>query len=135
MMERFEKETKRWQPILIEYYGEKSSLKFLLDAKNRYEELIPEIPYIDGENNHLTDSLIGSAECLALYLAMKAQGKTAREVGKVLYDAIVSRLGDPIPEIPPSQRMSEESLTKRRKERAERSQQSQYEGDFVYEYI
>jgi hypothetical protein len=135
LVERFEKDSKRWWPILSEHYGEKFARNILLDAKHRYEALVHEIPYIGGEKNHLTGSLIGSVECLALYQAMKARGKTAIEAGKVLYEAIVKRYGDPIPEIPPSQKLSEEELMRRRKERTERSQRREYERDFVYEFV
>ena len=135
LVDCFEKETKRWRPILTEHYGKKFAENILLDAKDRYETLIPEIPYIGGEENHLTSSFIGSVECLAFYQAMKARGKTAVEAGKVLYEAIASRYGDSIPEIPPSQRLSEEELMRRREERAERSQRREYEGDFVYEFV
>ena len=117
LVDCFEKETKRWRPILTEHYGKKFAENILLDAKDRYETLIPEIPYIGGEENHLTSSFIGSVECLAFYQAMKARGKTAVEAGKVLYEAIASRYGDSIPEIPPSQRLSEEELMRRREER------------------
>jgi hypothetical protein len=135
LVERFEKESRRWRPVLSERYGETFTESVLLEAKHLYEALIHEIPYIGGEENHLTSSLIGSVECLALHQAMKARGQTATEAGKVLYEAIVKRYGDPIPEIPPSQRLSEEALMRRRKERAERSQQREYGRDFVYEFV
>jgi hypothetical protein len=66
---------------------------------------------------------------------MKARGKTAVEAGKVLYESIVKRYGEPIPEIPPSQRLSEEDLMSRRIERSERSHRREYERDFVYEFV
>ena len=135
LVECFKKESKRWQTILSKVFGEKFGENILLKAKYRYEDLIPEIPYIGGEENHLTSSLVGSVECLALYQEMNASGKTAAETGKVLYEAIVERYGNPIPEIPLSQKLSEEDFMRRRKERAERSQQREYEGDFVYEFV
>jgi hypothetical protein len=135
LLERFEKESKRWRSILSEQYGEEFAENTLLDAKQCYEELIPTMPYIGGEENHLTGSLIGSVECLSLYQVMKARGKTAAEAGRVLYEAIVKRYGEPIPEIPLSQRLSEEKLMRRRKARAERSKLREYDGDFVYEYV
>ena len=135
LVECFEKESKRWWPILSEHYGEKLAENIILDAKQRLEDLIHDVPYIGGEKNHLTSSLIGSAECLALYTAMKARGKTAVEAGKVLYEAIVKRYGDPVPEIPSSQKLSEEELMRLRKDRAERSQRREFEQDFVYEFV
>jgi hypothetical protein len=135
LVESFEEEAKRWYPILSEYYGDKFAEIVILEANHRYEVLIPKTPYIGGEENHLTNSLIGSIECLAFYQAMKARGKTAVDTGKVLYDAIAKRFDEPIPEIPLSKILSEEQLIKRRKERAERSQRREYELDFVYEFV
>ena len=51
----------------------------LKQAREQFEALIPQIPYIGGDENHLTASLIGSARCLALYKAMKAGCKTMVE--------------------------------------------------------
>jgi hypothetical protein len=135
LIEGFEKESKRWRTILSGYFGEKLVENILLEAKHQFEVLVPEIPYVGGAENHLTNSLIGSVECLAFYQAMKASGKTEVEAGKVLYEAIIARISNPIPEMPPSQRLSEEELMKRRKKRAERSQQREYELDFVYEFV
>ncbi len=135
LVECFEKESKRWRTILSEHYGEKFVENILLEAKHQYEVLIPEIPYIGGKENHLTNSLIGSVECLAIYQAMNESGKPAAETGEVLYEAIVKRYGNLMPEIPPSQRLSEEELMRRRKEGAERSQRREYESDFVYEFV
>ncbi len=135
LLESFNKKAKLWCPILSEHYGDQFAENVILEAKHRYEDLIPKIPYIGGEENHLTNSLIGSVECLAFYLAMRASGKKAVETGKVLYDSIAKRFCEPIPDIPPSQRLSEEELMKRRKARADRSQRREYERDFVYEFV
>ena len=135
LLERFVKESEQWRSILSGPYGEAFAETILIDAKLCYEELIPTIPYIGGEENHLTDSLIESIECLAFYQAMKARGKTAAEAGKVLYQAVVKRYGEPIAEIPPSQRLSEDELMRRRKVRAERSKLREYDGDFLYEFV
>ena len=135
LIECFEKESKRWRTILSKQYGEKFAENILLEAKYRFEVLIPEIPYIGGEENHLTNSLVGSVECLALCQAMKGRDKTAADAGKTLYEAVVVRYGNPIPGIPLSQMLSAEELMSRRKERAERSQQREYEDDFVYEFV
>lgn len=56
---------------------------------------IPEIPYIGGDENHLTGSLVNSVECLAFYKAMSLQEKTAAEAGKDLYVPVVNHLKRP----------------------------------------
>jgi hypothetical protein len=83
-----------------------------------YEKLVPEIPNIAGDGNHLTEHLISAAECLAFYKGMKANGKPAEEAGKILYDSIILRGQIPEPPIPPSRMLSEDKLMERRKTRA-----------------
>jgi hypothetical protein len=66
---------------------------------------------------------------------MKARGYRASDAGRVLYDAVLARAGEPAPEIPPSDRLSREAVTERRQRRAARSQQRHYSDDYVYEYV
>jgi hypothetical protein len=101
-------------------------------ARQRFADLIPRLPYIGGDENHLTRELVCSARCLALYQAMQEQGSTAAEVGKILYDAIPALVGDGGP--PPQPRELVE-LMRRRRERAARSQRRQYPADWVYSFV
>lgn len=82
-----------WRPVLIETEGEAFSELVIAETLLQYQKLIPFIPYIGGDQNHLTGSLIDSIECLAFYRAMQRLGRTAAETGKVLYD---TALRDPI---------------------------------------
>jgi hypothetical protein len=59
------------------------------ESREQYQSLLSKLPYIGGEENQLTSSLIGSAQCLALYCVLKVHGCSAAETGKVLYDAIL----------------------------------------------
>jgi hypothetical protein len=56
------------------------------DARPQLDSLLAQLPYIGGNANELTTNLTQSAGALALYRSMKARGKTAREVGLVLYE-------------------------------------------------
>jgi hypothetical protein len=100
-----------------------------------HRKLLPVIPYIGGNGNHMTEHLITSAECLAFYEGMKANRKSAEEAGKILYDAILLRGQIPEPHIPPSRMLSEDQLIERQKRRAQDSQERKYSGDWVYEFI
>jgi hypothetical protein len=133
LLEEFAKDARRWGKVLAGLYGDELAGAIIGEARAEYEALLPHIPYIGGDENHLTSSLIRSAECLALYRAMRARGKTAEETGKILYDAI--KLRGPSPPIPPVQRLIAEDLMKRRRARAERSQKRLYAGDWVYRFI
>jgi hypothetical protein len=135
LLKRFEKESQHWRPVIISRFGQEFAGSVLREAHREFETLIPQIPYIGGDENHLTGELIGSVRYLAFYEAMKKHGKTAEETGKILYDAILARVGEPQAPIPPSERLTTEQLMERRRKRAERSQERRYPQDYVYEFV
>jgi len=135
LLKRFDKESQRWRPVIVSQFGDDFANSILREARQEYEALIPQIPYIGGDKNHLTGSLVGSVRYLALYKAMKKRGKTAEETGKILYDDVLARIDEPRTPIPPSEMLTPEQLMKRRKRRAERSQEQRYAEDYVYEFV
>jgi hypothetical protein len=132
---RFDADALDWRPVIAGRYGDSFAGAVLGEARERFELLIPQIPYIGGDDNHLTGSLLGSARCLVFYQAMKVRGLTAAEVGKVLYDVAEIQKRRPAPPIPPDQWLSPEELMKRRRERAVRSQERRYAEDWVYVFV
>ena len=135
MLAGFDEAAQRWKVILSQRYGDDFAQALLQEARAEFEVLIPTIPYIGGDENHLTGSLIGSVECLAFYRAMKARDKSAADTGKVLYDAVQAHSDDHAPQIPPAQRLSRDELMKRRRARARRSQERVYAWDWVYDFV
>jgi 8-oxo-dGTP pyrophosphatase MutT (NUDIX family) len=135
LLEDFDSEAQRWAAVIAGKHGQRFSQAVLRAARRQFERLIPQLPYIGGEGNHLTASLLQSAHCLALFKAMKAQGHTAKETGELLYQAILSRLGGAAAGMPAGQQLTEEQLMARRRKRAERSQQRRYAEDWVYEFV
>jgi len=133
LLRALHEDARHWGKVIASNYGKGLPKAIVREVREEYVALIPDIPYIGGDENHLTRSLIKSAECLALYKAMRARGKTAAETGKVLYDAV--KLRGPTPPIPPSKRLTTEDLMKRRRARAERSQKRLYKGDWVYRFV
>jgi hypothetical protein len=135
ILEGFDKGSQCWEPVIARQFGEDFADIILREARERFESLIPQIPYIGGDENHLTASLIESAGYLAFYQAMKGRSKVAEETGKILYEAILARIDEPQTPIPPSRRLTPEQLMERRRRRAERSQKRRYADDYVYEFI
>lgn len=135
LLEAFDAESRHWRPFVAAGYGDDAAVSYLLEAREAFDALLAEMPYIGGDDNHLTWALIGSARCLALYKAMRKHGRTAEEAGKVLYDAAVARMGEPPPLIPASELLTPEELMERRKRRAERSQARRYPDDYVYAFV
>lgn len=132
LLQAFREQAQQWHTVLSRCYGEQFTQEVLDTAFDRFQALIPQLPYIGGDENYLTSSLIGSAECLAFFHAMDVCGKNASEAGKVMFDAILEAPLIPAPESP---LLDRDVLMQRRKERALRSQRRQYEDDWIYEFV
>ena len=135
LLRDLKREAQRWRPIVCSRFGQRFARAVLCEARLRFEGLIPQMPYIGGDENHLTDSLLDAARCLAFYQAMQARGKTAQEAGKVLYDSIMSCMSAGAPDSAPEQRLTLQQLMERRRRRAARSQLRQYPQDWVYTFV
>jgi hypothetical protein len=134
IMERYyDFHSRGWKPFLVQSYGHKFTEAVLKETHQQFEEIIPTLPYIGGDENELfTHQIIRSATFLILYKVMKAHGKTAREAGKITYSEVeeVVRHSPPVPgrELTPEFRNQEIA-------RAKKSQERRYPDDWVFEYV
>ena len=121
-----------WRPFLANHYGDEFTNTVLREAREQHEALIPGIAYIGGDGNSMTRHLVRSTTSLALYKAMKVRGKTARQTGKIVYDAVVASVS----QLPPStfKELSAEYIAQE-KEQARKSQDHCYAGDWVWEFV
>ena len=108
LLAEFDADVARWRPLVTAKYGEQAEA-ISSASRAEFETLISRIPYIGGDEEPYTASLVESARCLALYRAMRRYGKTALDAGKVLYDAVLSRAGEPRPSVPPAQQLTPEA--------------------------
>ena len=135
LLKAFDEESQYWRPIIAIQYGADFAHAIIETSREEFEALLPHIPYIGGDENYLTGSLVESVWYLAFYKAMKRCGRTAEETGKVLYDAALGRTDAPPIVIPPSEMLTAEQLMERRRRRAERSQERRYPEDYVYKFV
>ena len=135
LLQGFDQSAREWRDVLSQRYAEDLFEAILETSRQQFISLIPQIPYIGGDDNHLTGSLVGSIQCLALFLGMKAYGKGAEETGKVLYDAVLAREVVPAPQASHSTQLAREGRMQLRRKRAQRSQGREYEWDWVYEFV
>jgi hypothetical protein len=68
--------------------NENSAQKIIEQTHQNFIALLPDLPYIGGDNNTLTPTFYQSALALAFYQVMKQQGETLEESGKTLYQAM-----------------------------------------------
>ena len=135
LLNGFDHEIRNWELFIVLCCGEEVAEVVLSEARQVFKTLIPQIPFIGGDKNHLTGSLIGAVRYLALYKIMKIHGKLTEETGKVLFDAETALIHQPTIPIPVSELMTADQLMERRRIRAQRSQERHYPEDYVYKFV
>ena len=119
-------------------YFDDATLDSVIDETQEvFESLIPQIPYIGGRKNRLSDILPMSAMSLALYKVLKARGVPVEEIGKLNYEIAerhskhVSRLVKLL-----MSRLRFSRIIKRvLKKMAEKSQKKEFPEDWVFFYV
>jgi hypothetical protein len=136
LLKSFDKALKPVRKVFVTNFGDELADRILKDARQEYEALIPELPYW-GKNNVMTGFLIGSSYFLAIYRVLKKHGKSAAEIGKVIYEMVEARLNRvPNPLLRLYGRVKYgKSYRERLKKQAIISQKKQYPGDYVFTYI
>jgi hypothetical protein len=133
LLAEFDADAARWRPLLVWQYGCDQAEAILRESRAEFETLIPQIPYIGGDEEPYTASLTESVRCLALQRVMQRHSKTVIEAGKIIADAVLSRAGETRPSIPPAQRLTPEQMMVRRRQRAARAQERRYPAGYVFE--
>jgi hypothetical protein len=91
MMRDFDKIFKFVCQALGQHFGESQIDQLLNESRRKYEELIPQLPYIGGKKNTGTTNLVGGAQLLAIIRPLEKQGLSERAIGKVIYDTMELR--------------------------------------------
>jgi hypothetical protein len=71
--------------ILARFCGEAEASVLWRRTMELFSGIYEDLPYIGGDENHLTWNLSGAAFGLAFYLAMKEQKRSTEEAGRILY--------------------------------------------------
>jgi hypothetical protein len=132
ILTQFNTHAEAWRPFLANHYGEEFANAVLRETRQQYETLIPDIPYIGGDENPMTRHLVRSTTSLVLYKVMKTWGKTAEEVGKIVYDAVVASVNQ-MPAVP-GQELNAAFIAEEKKQ-ARKSQERRYSGDWAWEFV
>ena len=133
IMERYyDAHARVWEPLMVKSYGHNFTEAVLRETRQQFEQFIPSIPYIGGDENTYTHQILRSISALILYKVMKARGKTAQEVGKIIYDAVEESVRHlppvPGPELTPEFKKQWIALAKK-------SQERRYPDDWVWEFV
>ncbi len=135
LLKEFDRTLERVRGSFVSRYGEDSEA-MLQEARQEYEALIPQLPYIGGKQP-FTQFLISTAWFLSLYRVLKRRGETVEEVGQLLYQASEAYL-QAYPRFMKRflgfMNFSPRYLRKVQ-QRAVESHARQYPGDYVLDYV
>ena len=93
LLKNFDTNMAAGKGVLAERLGESPAINILAAAKQKFEAIIPEIPYIGGDqNDNSTNQLVMAANYLALYRVLSEAGMQVHEIGQVIYDMFDARL-------------------------------------------
>ena len=70
---------------LVEAYGKEEGEAIASETMQRFEALLPDLPYIGGDENTLTRNLYLTAAMLAMYRALQARGASVEEAARLIY--------------------------------------------------
>jgi len=83
-MKAFDRSLEFAKPAVASWLGEEQAYRFMREARQEYEELMPRIPYIG--NNWLSLSFfIPTTRYLAMYRALQRQGRAVEDAGRLAY--------------------------------------------------
>ena len=122
--------------VLARRYGDTLAGTSHRDIWQEYQSLLPEVPYIGGDQNLNSGNLLASAYCLAEYRVLKARGLTTEEVGQIIYEGyeaasdVPAWLGVAVGRLQHGKKSQE-----RWRAQAEQSQKRQYPGDWVFTFV
>jgi len=123
--------------VVAAHYGDRFTDAIAVEARQEYESLIPQLPYIGGRENPFTQIMVAAGMFLALYKPLKAHGKAVEEIGALVYEA-VERAYDLFPRsllrLYGRLSFTRHSLWKARVMALE-SQKRRYAGDWVYSFV
>lgn len=123
--------------VILARFDRNFSLLVHEKARQQFESLINDIPYVGGRKNSFSGMLINSAVILALYRALKNEGVSLEDFGKILEGITIAYMNSfPAWVRKPAGKLWMSRLFNRLlMKQSKISQQRNYEGDFVYEVV
>jgi len=137
MLRRFGMAAGIQREVLTHRFDERTVRRWMAQASEDLEALIPQIPYIGGGENEFTRYLLYPAGILPLARVMRYEGVPLRAIGRTIFDVSAAAYSA----IPAPVRwwMGRSYFTEKRKARwcetAARSQERRYAGDWVCEFV
>lgn len=127
-----------YRQMVAEAYGIDVAESITRETMHRFEDLLPETPYIGGDENHLTENLYTTVPLLAFYQTLKGRGKTVAEIARLIYhgsSALFASFPVNIMLRLKGRRFFSPRVQAKLQDRAVASQEHHFPGDWVYSYV
>lgn len=137
LLKNFDKVSIRLAKYLDQLYGKNFAVTIIAETRAKFEEIIPEIPYIGGRKNQFTKVMVYNGWIISFFKAMKTHGKSTEEVIKVC-SAVADHYMQSLPRVVlwfAGKAAFGNMILNRMKRQAEKSQERKYPQDFVYSLI
>jgi len=122
----------------VEAYGKAEGEAIASESMQRFEALLPDLPYIGGDENSNTRSLYMTAAWLAMYRSLQARGASVEEAARLIYLGTASFSNSfPMRWLMRLQgrRLFSRRFQDQRRYAAAISQQRRYPDDWVFEVV
>ncbi len=136
LLREFDKTLVRVQPLFLTRYGLEGADSLSAEARQQYEGLIPQLPYL-GAEQPFTQFLISTAWFLAMYRVLRGRGVPLEEIGALSYEASAAYLQA----YPQFLRRFMGHMTfssrylRKLQQRAAESHERRYPGGYVYDFV
>lgn len=136
LLKGFDRSVSSVKQVLVTRYGEEEANTLMWESRQKYKDLIPQIPYI-GDRNPLLIFLLPAIRYLAIYQAFEQHDRTVEEAGRLAYEIGKAEFET----IPRWACRGIEVLwfsrwfAKRLQKRAASSQEHKYSGGYVLAYV
>ena len=122
--------------VYQKHFSDDLSATLIIETKQAYEDILPEIPYIGGNDNIFSEWLNYGAYYLGMYQALSQHGHQLDEIGKMIFETYETMADYPkwlLSVVGHFKYGKKYEVTL--KQTAELSQQRRYAGDFVSYFI
>ena len=123
---------------LADAYGKAEGEAIARETLQRFEALLPDLPYIGGDENPNTRPLYMTAAWLAMYRALQARGASVEEAARLIYLGSASFFNS----FPTrwllrwqGRRMADRRFRDQRRHAATISQERRYPDDWVFDFV
>ena len=90
LMKKYDQATQVQREVLVKHFDETRVNAWLVEARKGYESLIPQLPYIGGDENDFTRYLTYPSGIMPLVKILRDEGVPIRKNGQMIFEISVA---------------------------------------------